>query len=193
MKSILHATLGRLVFVPIWLAAFAPVHAGDNPVVDALKITPVSIFTYGLANLHGHFRATFAGEKAAPYTWFAAPLSGRMADITSVIYSDKTDTVTLNVVKIEKLEGGATPRDACAQVMRALRTYAGLDPATGQLQGVDASLLSTFFLDGSLAADAGAKPGEIDRLFRLRFNGSTDTGRFTCTADLFGTDYTLAK
>jgi len=59
--------------------------------------------------------------------------------------------------------------------------------------GVDASLLSTFFLDGSLAADAGAKPGEIDRLFRLRFNGSTDTGRFTCTADLFGADYTLAK
>jgi hypothetical protein len=116
-----------------------------------------------------------------------------MADIVTVLYAEDADTITINLVKIEKLPDSATPDDACKQVMAALRMFAGLDPASGQLQaGVTSSnLASGFLVAGSPVKSPADDLATLDKAFQFRFNGQTNGGRFTCRAPMFGTTYTL--
>lgn len=175
------------------LLVAGPALAAGNATIDALQQTPVSLFTYGLSGLEQDVRGTFVRDNPPPFATFSAPLSGKMADITTVIYTPDADTVTINLVKIDKLPDGATPDQACQQVMAALRMYAGLDPSSGQLQaGMTSSLLASVFLATGSPVKAPADDlATLDKAFGLRFNGQTSAGRFTCTAPLFGTAYTL--
>jgi len=170
-----------------------PALAAGNAAIDALQQTPVSLFTYGLSGLEEDVRGTFVRDSPPPFATFTAPLTGKMADIATVIYAPDADTVTINLVKIDKLPDGATPDQACQQVMTALRMYAGLDPTSGQLQaGMTSSLLASGFLATGSPVKAPANDVvTLDKAFGLRFNGQTSAGRFTCTAPLFGTTYTL--
>ena len=170
-----------------------PVLAAGNAAIAALQQTPVSLFTYGLSSLEADVRGTFVRDNPPPFATFATPLSGKMADIATVIYAPNADTVTINLVKIDKLPEGATPDQACQQVMAALRMYAGFDPASGQLQaGMTSSLLASGFLaTGSPVKAPADDVATLDKAFGLRFNGQTSAGRFTCTAPLFGTTYSL--
>jgi len=175
------------------LLAIGPSTAAGNPAVEALQHTPVSLFTYGLNGIGDAARGTFVRDDPPPFAKFAAPLSGKMADIVTVLYAEDTDTITINLVKIEKLADGATPDDACKQVMAALRMFAGLDPANGQLQaGMTSSLLASGFLvPGSPAKSPADDLATLDKAFQFRFNGQTSNGRFTCRAPMFGTTYTI--
>ena len=179
--------------VSVALPTAGPALAAGNATIDALQQTPVSLFTYGLSNLEDSIRDTIVRENPPPFATFAAPLSGKMADIVTVIYAPDADTITVNLVKIDKLSDGATPDQACQQAMAALRMYAGLDPASGQLQaGMTSSLLASGFLANGSPVKAPADDlTTLDKAFQLRFNGQTEQARFTCSAPLFGTAYTL--
>jgi hypothetical protein len=168
--------------------------AASNTGIDALTQTPVSLFSYGLSRLADGVHASFAGENPPPFASFASPLSGRIADISTIVYDGATNTVLVNLVRINKLPEGATPDDACSQAMAALRTYALVDPATGQLQpGTEFSgLASAFAVDGTSIANAGAVLTALDKAFVLRFSGLADK-RFSCRAPLFDAGYTMDK
>ena len=184
-----------MAIVSVALLTAGPALAAGNATIDALQQTPVSLFTYGLSNLEDSIRDTIVRENPPPFATFAAPLSGKMADIVTVIFAPDADTITVNLVKIDKLPDGATPDQACQQAMAALRMYAGLDPASGQLQaGMTSSLLASGFLANGSPVKAPADDlTTLDKAFQLRFNGQTEQARFTCSAPLFGTAYTLDK
>jgi hypothetical protein len=177
------------------LLTAGPALAAGNAAINALQQTPVSLFSYGLGSLEEGVRVTFVRDSPPPFATFAAPLSGKMADITTVIYAPDADTITINLVKIDKLPDGATSDQACQRGMAALRMYAGLDPASGQLQaGMTSSLLAGGFLATGSPVKAPADDlTTLDKAFRLRFNGQTEQGRFSCNASLFGNAYTLDK
>lgn len=163
--------------------------------IEALKQTPVSVLTYGLSVLRQDFRYAFSRESAESYADFVAPLSGKVGEIATVIYDAKTETILLNLVKVEKLDDDAKPDEACRQAMAALRSFAGVDPATGKLQpGMESTTMSSvFYFDGTAMPEAVARPADLDGLFRLRFHGRSGNARFRCNADLFATDYVLSQ
>ena len=190
-RSVVTAALVSTLAV---LAAAAPARAGANPTIQLLQQTPLSLFTYGLEQLNQSVQGSFTTANPPPFAMFIAPLSGKIADIVTVLYNGDADTITLNVVKIAHLTG-ATPDDACGQAMTALRTFAGLDPVTGQLQGgMESSLLATAFLPtGTTVKNPAADYlATLDKSFTLSFKGFGDKP-FRCDAPLFGTGYTIAK
>ncbi len=162
-----------------------------------LQQTPLSLFSFGLDQLNQGLQQTFTSARPAPFTMFVAPLSGHIADIATLLYDQPSDTITINLVKIDKLPEGATANDACTQAMTALRTFAGLDPATGQVpDGMDSSALATAFsYSGTTVNNPPADyAATLDSSFRLSFNGfGGDGARFHCVAPLLGTGYTMAK
>ena len=87
-----------------------------NATVEALQRTPVSLFTYGLDALEAAVN-TYIGRSGtpAPSAVFTAPLAGRIADLATVLYDAKADTITVNLVKIDRLDGDAAPDEACRQ------------------------------------------------------------------------------
>lgn len=186
-------TLAFLSSFLMCLTAATGVIAGANPLVDTLKQTPISVFTYALQELGQNLRGGFANPQPDDFAKFTAPLSGNVADLTTVIYDDKNDKIILNLVRIKKFDEGTKPEEVCRQAMAGLRTFAGLDPATGALAaGMDTSYPSiSFYPKGTPIPQSASNPADIDKLFRLRFNGFIGTKRFTCTADMLATDYQL--
>jgi hypothetical protein len=139
---------------------------------------------------------SFASRTTPPAAQFVAPLSGRIADIATLLYDPKADTITLNLVKIDKLPEGATPDDVCNQAMAALRRFADVDPTTGQLEaGMAASELTAYFNpEGSPIQNASSEErAPLDQAFRLRYSFATEARHFECLAPLFGTTHTLNK
>lgn len=193
------ARLPKAIVLLATCLACLPLAAGaqdqGKAAIEALKQTPVSVLTYGLSMLRQDFRYAFSKESAESYTDFVAPLSGKVGEIATVIYDAKTDTILLNLVKVEKIDDDATPDEACRQAMAALRSFAGLDPATGKLQpGMESTTMSSvFYFDGTAMPEAVARPADLDKLFRLRFHGRAGNARFQCNADLFATDYVLSQ
>jgi hypothetical protein len=191
IRFALAATAMLLAALPLATAA----QAGPNASIDLLQQTPLSVFSYGLGQLDQSLQDSFTSAKPEPFTMFTAPLSGKIADIATVIYDDKGGTITLNLVKIDKLPDGATPDDACKQAMAALRLFAGLDPTTGALQGgMNSSLLAAGFnYSGSPVKNPPADyAATLDKSFRLRFNGFGEKP-YRCEAPLLGAGYTLDK
>ncbi|PWE57745.1 hypothetical protein DEM27_00640 [Metarhizobium album] len=180
-----------LVCVPLEAGA----QDGAKAAMEVLKQTPVSVLTYGLSVLRQDFRYAFSKESGEVYADFVAPLSGKVGEIATVIYDAKTETILLNLVKVEKIDEGATPDEACRQAMAAMRSFAGVDPATGKLQpGMESTTMSNlFYFDGTAMPEAVARPAELDGLFRLRFHGRAGNARFRCDADLLATDYVMTR
>lgn len=107
-----------------------PALAAGNATIDALQQTPVSLFTYGLSGLEDGIRDTFVRENPPPFATFVAPLSGKMADIVTVIYAQDADTITINLVKIDKLPVARNPLAKRLDVMPACNSpLAGSRPA----------------------------------------------------------------
>jgi hypothetical protein len=175
--------------------AASTAQAGDPAaVVSALQHTPVSAFTYGLANL-GTAIDGFVGRAGdpPPTSVFTSPLAGRIADNSTVTYSGKSTTILINLIKFDDVDGDGSPDQACQQAMAALHVFAGLTPEKGQLPpGQPASFLAGFFYpDGTPVADAANDPAAVDRLFTLRYVFPMDGRHYECRAPFYGTSYTL--
>jgi hypothetical protein len=186
-----------LVTACLVLPCSSAAEAGPNASLDLRQQTPMSLFSYGMYQLSLDLQQSFASAKKPPFANFTAPLSGPIADDTTVIYDEKNGTITLNLVKIDDLPYGTRPDDDCAQAMAALRNFAGLDPTTGQLSAGMASsgLAFAFSPEGSPIKNAPSDDlTTLDQAFRLRDNFGIDrTGHFECLAPLFGTTHTLKK
>ena len=176
----------------------APAQAASNPAIDALQQTPVSLFTYGLDALGAGVAAGIGGGKTPPsFATFKAPLSGKIADLATILYDADAGTITVNLVLIDKVDvSDAAGADAvCNQGMSLLRLLAELDPATGQLQaGMKNSGFADYFsAAGTPAKGPAADLAALDQAFQLRYVFGTDAGHFECRAPLFGTTHTLKK
>jgi hypothetical protein len=187
-NPLFRTSLAALAF----LGAAAAAQAAPNPVLEALGVAPVTVLTYGLDNLGADYRDAFLGATAASYSVSAAPMTGSIADLVNVLYSEKNGTITLNMVKIDKLPEGVTADDACAEAMTALRRFAVLDPTSGKpYDGSETSALAYYFMPEGSPVGAAATLAQIDTLFRLRYNASTQRERFTCTANLLDANYSI--
>jgi len=179
-------------------AATLPAFAASNAAIDALQQTPVSLFTYGIDALGAGVTGNIGGGKTPPsFAMFKAPLSGKIADLATVIYDAGAGTITVNIVLIDKVDvsDAAGADEVCNQGMALLRLTALLDPATGQLQ---AGMKNSGFADYFSATGTPAKsPANdfttLDQAFQLRYVFGTDVGHFECRAPLFGTTHTLKK
>jgi len=187
-----HAVRLALMFA-LSVVGTPPVHADSNPAIKALQETPVSLFTYGLNALEDSIN-TYVGRGGtpSPSAIFHAPLDGRIADFATVLYDSRQDTVTINLIRIQKLPPGTSPDDACNQGIAALRLFAGIDPRSGQLQGgMSQSLLTDSFTAPGTPVTAKPIDGAaLDKTFRFRIALQIGDKRLTCTAPLFGTDAT---
>jgi hypothetical protein len=184
------AALTFLASLSIASDAWADDAAG---VVTALQQTPVSLFTYGLANLHQAVIG-FAGMGGGPATSpFADPFSGPIADSATVTYDSRSTTILVSLIRISKIEGEGTPKQACAQARAAFHTFVGLDPASGQLpEGVPSSLLAdTFFPAGTEVPEAAQDPAAVDKLISVRYVFPLAGKHYECRGPLYGTDYTI--
>jgi hypothetical protein len=174
-----------------WALSFAsPAHADSAATIRELEQTPVSLLTYGLDALRGGLNSYIGrgGGQPNPAAMFKAPFSGPIADIATVIFNGKDNTILLNFVKIDSL-GQSDGQGACNQAFASIRFDAGLDPTTGKLQsGVDATFFSA---DGTLAQPPATDATALDQAFRLRYVGQANGKRFVCTGRLLGTDATL--
>jgi hypothetical protein len=171
------------------LVSLVPQARADSAAtLKALEQTPVSLLTYGLdalsAGLNGYLGR---GGEPDPSAVFKSPLSGRIADMATVLYAPEDGTITLNLVKIAPLEDG---QEACNQAFAAVRFFAGVDPAAGRLEpGFENSLLTSFFTaSGTPVAAPANDAAALDQAFRLRYNGSANGKRFRCTAPLLSTE-----
>lgn len=179
-------------------AITAPVQAASNPAIDALQQTPVSLFTYGIDAMGAGVTGAIGEGKTPPsFAMFKAPLSGKIADLATILYDADAGTITVNIVLIDKVDvSDATSADeVCNQGMGLLRLLAQLDPATGQLQ---AGMKNSGFADYFSATGTPVKsPADdfvtLDKAFQLRYVFNTDVGHFECVAPLFGATHILKK
>jgi hypothetical protein len=178
------------------LPAIGPARADANAAIRALQHTPVSLFTIGLNALSEGVNAYIGrGGTPAPSAMFAAPLSGPIGDLATILYDEKTDTIVVNVVKIKPIATELTPDDICRQGLASLRLLAGLDPATGQLQaGATSSQFAGYFTaTGTPTTSPADDLVAVDKAFSFRFVFATEAGHFDCRAPLFGTSQTIKK
>jgi len=157
--------------------------AAPQTAIEAIGKAPVTVLTYGLHNLYAALYDAFSGPNPAPYSKSVDPIEGSVAALTTVHYDEEHGTITLNLVRIDKLPDEVTPEEACSQAMVAMRTFAGLRETGEFYDGMEASGLAYYFLpDGSPVE--GATLAEIDEVFRLHYSASTSRGRFQCWAGL---------
>jgi hypothetical protein len=162
-------------------------------VVTALQQTPVSLFTYGLANLRQAVIG-FADMGGNPATLpFTEPFSGPIAESATVTYDSRSTTILVSLIRIGRIEGEGTPEQACAQARAAFHAFVGLDPASGQLpDGVPSSLLAdTFFPAGTEVPAAAQDPAAVDKLISVRYVFPLAGKHYECRGPLYGTDYTI--
>jgi hypothetical protein len=195
----MHRTNNRLAVVALALlaslGAASAARADDDAtsVVRALQQTPVSLFTYGLANLHQAVNS-FAGMGGSPATSpFADPFSGPIAESATVTYDSRSTAILVSLIRISKIEGEGSPEQACTQARAAFHTFVGLDPNTGQLpEGVPSSLLAdTFFPLGTDIPEAAQDPATVDRLISVRYVFPLAGKHYECRGPLYGTNYTI--
>jgi hypothetical protein len=187
------AAVAALTLV-VGLSLASSTRANDaTGVVRALRQTPVSLFTYGLAKLHQVVDgfAGMDGSPAAPP--FAHPFSGPIAESATVTYDSRSTAILVSLIRISKVEGDGSPEQACRQARAAFHTFVGLDPSTGQLpDGVPSSLLAdTFFPAGTDIPAAAQDPATVDRLISIRYVFPLAGKHYECRGPLYGTDYTI--
>jgi len=179
-------------------ANIAPALAAPNAAIDALQQTPVSLFTYGIDALGAGVTSNIGGGKTPPaFAMFKAPLSGKIADLATILYDADAGTITVNIVLIDKVDvsDAAGADEVCNQGMGLLRLMADLDPATGQLQaGMKNSGFADYFsATGTPVKNPANDFATLDQAFQLRYVFNTDIGHFECRAPLFGAAHTLKK
>lgn len=157
--------------------------AAPPPAIEAISKAPVTVLTYGLHNLHDALYESFRGPNPAPYSKSVGPIEGSVAALTAVLYDEEHGTITLNLVRIDKIPDDVTPQEACNQAMVAMRTFAGLMETGEFYDGMEASGLAYYFLPQGSPVE-GATLAEIDKVFRLRYSASSSRERFTCSAGL---------
>ena len=179
-KSLSLATLTTFALVGLMVSP----QAAPSRALEAISKAPLTVLTYGLNNLDAALSDAFTGPNAAPYSKSVSPIDGSVAGLTTVLYDEEHGTITLNLVRIDKIPDDVTPAEACDQALAALRTFAGLTETGEMWDGMDASGLAYYFLLRGSPAE-GATLAEIDKVFRLRYSASSSQQQFTCSAGLY--------
>jgi hypothetical protein len=161
--------------------------------VHALQQTPVSVFTYGLANLHQTVDG-FAGLGGSPGTApFADPFSGPIAQTATITYDARSTAILISLIRIDNIDGDGSPEQVCAQARAAFHTFVGLDPNSGQLpEGMPSSLLAdSFYPAGTDIPETARDPSSVDKLISVRYVFPLAGKHYECRGPLYGTDYTI--
>jgi hypothetical protein len=137
------------------------------------------------------------GKTPPVFAMFKAPLSGKIADMATVIPDIDDGSITVNLVLIDKVDvsDAAGADEVCSQGMALLRLTALLDPATGQLQGgmKNSGFADYFSATGTPVKSPADDLTTLDQAFRLRYVFGTSAGHFECRGPLFGNEHAIKK